>query len=486
MKKSEGILSNLSWKFAERITAQVVTTLVSIVLARLLDPSHYGVISIVTIFITLANTFVSDGFGSALIQKKNVDGVDYSSVLYFNVALSVVLYLILFFCAPLISMFYGEGYEILTPVLRVLGLRIILAAVNSVQSAYVSKKMIFKQFFISTLGATVASAVVGIYMAYAGYGVWALVAQYLVNTSVATIILVFTLKKRPLLVFSFSRIKELIGFGTKILTTNIVITLFNDCRSLIIGKLYSSQDLAFFDKGQQFPALIVNNINSSIKAVLFPKMANEQDDVNMIKQTAKISIRLGTYLMCPLMLGFLAVSETFVRVILTDKWIEAVPLLQIFCIFYLFQPIHSTNMQIIKAVGRGDIYLKNEIIKKVFEVITLIISVQISVKSIAIAMAFCSTSFIFINAWPNKKLIGYSIKEQLLDILPSLSIGIIMCAAVLLLGKISMPLVFKLCCQILLGMMIYVALSIVSKNKEYAIICGIIKEKLKKLDKKKK
>ncbi len=478
MKKNQ-LISNLSWKFAERISAQVVTFVVSIILARLLEPSDYGLISIVTIFITLANTFVSGGMGNALIQKKNADALDFSSILYFNIGFSVIIYAILFFAAPLISMFYGEEYALLTPVLRVLGLRIIIAGINSVQQAYVSKKMIFRKFFLSTLTGTILSAVVGITMAYCGFGVWALVAQYLTNTTVGTVFLAISLKKLPLLKFSIQRVQQLFGYGARILASSLLITVFEDIRSLIIGKLYTSSDLAYFDKGKQFPSLIVVNINSSIGAVLFPKMANEQNDLIRIKQTARTSIRFSSYIMSPMMLGLAAVATPFINVLLTDKWLPAVPLLQIFCVYYLFQPIHTANMQAIKAVGRSDIYLKVEIVKKVIELVTLLLVFWVSVDAIAISMAVLATLFIFVNSYPNKKLIDYSIKEQLKDILPGLLMAIAMATTVYAIGFLPLPDIALLVVQLLVGMMVYLLLSIVTKNQQFTYIKNTILRKNK-------
>lgn len=476
MRKND-LLNNLSWKFAERIAAQLVTVIVSIILARMLTPQDYGIIAIVTIFITFANVFVSDGFGSALIQKKEVDALDYSSVLYFNIIFSIVLYAILFFCAPLIASFYGDGYEILTPVLRVLGLRIIVSAVNSVQQAYVSRKMIFKKFFWSTLIGTVLSAVVGIGMAYSGFGVWALVGQYLTNTTVGTVTLAVSLRKKPILSFSFKRLKGMVGYGSKILGTSLLITGYQEIRALIIGKVYSSEDLAYYDKGRQFPNLIVTNINTSIGAVLFPKMAQEQDDKTRIREITRKSIRFSSYLMCPLMLGLAAVAEPFVKIVLTDKWLPCVTLLQIFCVVYLFQPIHTANMQAIKAIGRSDVYLKLEIIKKVIELVVLLIVMWISVEAIVVSMAILTMAFTFVNAYPNKKLLNYSFKQQMGDILPSVCMSLVMAVIVYFFGKIPMNAYISFGVQIILGMIVYFALSLITKNSELKYFINLIKKK---------
>ena len=478
MANKKGLINNLVWKFAERMAAQMVTMIVSVVLARLLDPSHYGTVAIVTIFITLANVFVSDGFGSALIQKKDADELDYSSVLYFNIVLSIFLYLILFFAAPFIADFYGEGYEILTPVFRVLGLRLIPAAINSVQHSYVSKNMIFKKFFLSTLSGTIISGVVGICMAYSGFGVWALVTQYLVSTTVSTVVLTFSIGNIFVLKFSLSRLKTLFSFGWKILCTALLITGYQELRALIIGKLYSSENLAYYDKGKQFPNLIVTNINVSIGAVLFPKLANQQDDMTALKQTTRNSIRFSSFVMSPMMLGFAAVAEPFVRLILTDKWLPCVPLLQLFCIFYLFQPIHTANMQAVKAMGRSDICLKLEIFRDIIQLIVLLVVMWISVEAIVISMAIMSTLFVFVNAYPNIKLLNYSIKEQLSDILPNVGMSLVMFICVYAVQFISSNNLITLIIQIAVGAVVYIALSVITKNNEFNLIKNMCLSKI--------
>lgn len=481
MANKKGLINNLVWKFAERMAAQMVTLIVSIVLARLLDPSHYGTVAIVTIFITLANVFVSDGFGSALIQKKDADELDFSSVLYFNIALSILLYLVLFFLAPIIAGFYGEGYEILTPVFRVLGLRLIPAAINSVQHAYVSKNMIFKKFFLSTLLGTIVSGIVGIWMAYSGFGVWALVAQYLVSTTVSTVVLMFSIGNIFVLDFSLSRLKTLFSFGWKILCTGLLITGYQELRALIIGKLYSSENLAYYDKGKQFPNLIVTNINVSIGAVLFPKLANQQDDIDALKQTTRNSIRFSSYIMSPMMLGLMAVADSFVSVVLTEKWLPCVPLLQLFCVFYLFQPIHTANTQAIKAMGRGNLVLKLELIRDVIQLAVLLVVMWVSVEAIVVSMATMSILFVFVNAYPNIKLMNYTIKEQLSDILPNVIMACAMFTCTYPLTYLPIHELSKLILQIFVGVGVYVLLSVITKNKEFHLITGMLFEKLKKL-----
>lgn len=478
MKNNKGTINNFLWKFSERIVAQFISLFVSIILARLLDPEHYGVISMVNIFIALANVFVSDGLGSALIQKKDADSLDYSSVLYCSIGLSIVFYFIIFCTAPYIALFYNNAYDSLVPVLRVMGLSLILASINSVQQAYVAKRMIFQKFFLATIIGTITSAIVGIVMAYCGFGVWALVAQSLVNQTINTIVLGISLHKKPVFAFSFTRIKTLFHFGSRILATGLLIQGYQELRALLIGKIYTSADLAYYDKGRSFPNLIVVNINASISAVLFPKIANSQDDLESVKNKTRQAIRFGSYLMAPVMLGLLAVSDSFVRVVLTEKWLPCVPLMRWFCIVYLFQPIHTANAQAIKGMGRSDITLKLEIVKKVLELVSLIIVMNISVPAIVISMAVLTTLFTFVNAYPNIKFLRYSFKEQLSDLLPGLLMGGGMLIAVLFVGTITLPHLLKLVLQIITGAIVYVVLSIISQNKEFRFICDYIRDNL--------
>lgn len=485
MSRKNGLLTNMFWKFSERISAQLISTIVSIILARILEPSHYGVISIVMIFITLANVFVSDGLGTSLVQKKDATKLDFFSVLYFNIAFSCVLYLIIFFAAPFISVFFGEGYEILTPVLRVLGIRIIFTAVNSVQHAYISKKMIFKKYFLSTLLGTIFSAIVGISMAYLGCGVWALVAQYMASTTVSTLVLYIVLNKKPKLMFSVKSLRELFPYGMCILGTKLLITGYMELRALIIGKIYSSKDLAYYDKGRQFPNLLVTNIDSTISTVLFPKMSNEQNDMEKVKFTTRNSIRYSSFVLCPMMLGLAAVAEPFVRLVLTEKWIECVPLLQLFCIVYLFQPIHSANMQAVKAIGRGDVYMKLEVLKKIIELLVLVIIVRRGVEAIVIGMALCTTLFTFVNAYPNKKLLNYNFREQIGDLLPSVVCSLIMFVFVFLINFCVLNDILKIILQFTSGILIYILTSALINNQIVKGIWRLIVHHLKNLNSKK-
>ncbi|MBQ7011685.1 MAG: lipopolysaccharide biosynthesis protein [Clostridia bacterium] len=468
------------WKFAERFSSQIVTFVVSMILANLLDPSDYGTVTLVMIFITFANVFVSDGLGSALIRKSNADALDYSSVLYFNVGLSVVLYAVLYVAAPWITLFFGEGYEELTPAIRVLGIRLIFSAINSVQQAYVSQQMIFRKFFVSTLAGVFVSAVVGIWLAYCGYGVWALVAQYLINTIIGTLVLAVVLGKRPLLRFSFSRLKQLLGFGFGVLGVNLLITSYREFRSFLIGKFYTPNDLAFYKKGAQFPDLLTTNINTTISAVLFPRFAQMKDDKVRIKKTAKRAVRLSFYLVAPLLFGLAAVAESFVTVFLTEKWLGCVPYIWIFCVNDIFYPIHSTNMQLLKVCGDTKTLVRLEFIKKAIELVLLLIVFRWGVVWIALAMATTSTLFTYLNCIPTKKNIGYAFSEQIKDVVSPLIMCFVMFGTVFFMGKLPLTRGLLLVLQVLVGVAVYVGLSLLTRNSEFFELLDMAKSFFKK------
>lgn len=478
---SNKVLLGLFWKVSERTLAQLVTFIVSIVLARILAPEDYGSISIITIFITIANVFVASGFGNALIQKKNFDNIDFSTVFYFNIVFSCFVYFIIYIMAPYIAMFYD--LSILTPTLRVLALKIILASINSVQQAYVSKHMMFKKFFLSTLIGTIISALIGVVIALFGGGVWALVVQQLCNAILDTIILWIIVKWRPLLKFDINRLKVLIKYGWKILATNLINTLYDNLKNLIIGKKYSSSDLAFYSKGKQFPEMIVTNINTSIGSVLFPAMALIQEDKKRLKESIRKSIKISSFLLFPLMAMLFVVADDFIVILLTDKWIFCIPYLRIACIYLATYPINTANLQALNAVGRSDYYLKLEIIKRGLGIVLILITIKRGVFWIAASDIIVSFFAIIVNTYPNKTILKYPLHEQLIDLIPNLVRSIITAAVLFLVGlklKVYIDfIIIRLILQLIIGASIYIILAVLTKSEEFKFIT----ENLKKINK---
>ena len=394
---SRSVLSNFIWRFLERSGAQIVQLVVSIVLARLLAPTDYGTIALMNVFISVLGIFVHCGLTSALIQKKDADDTDFSTVFYAQMLFCIVIYIILFISAPYIAQFYNDPQ--MTWMIRVLGLTLIIAGVKSIQTAYVSRNMQFKRFFFATLGGTIGAAFVGIGLAVAGFGAWALIGQSLFNNTVDTIILWVTVKWKPKRLFSFQRLKGLFSYSWKLLCSSLLDTVYNNLRSLIIGKVYSSKDLAFYNRGQSWPNLIIENVNSSIDSVLFPSMSASQSDRERVKMMTRRAIKTSTYVIAPLMMGLAFCGTPLVRLVLTEKWLFCVPFQVIFCITYMFYPIHTANLNAIKAMGRSDLFLKLEIIKKIVGLTALAITVPISVMAMGYSLLVTSVLSQIINSW---------------------------------------------------------------------------------------
>lgn len=476
--KIENIASNFIWRFAERCGAQLVSFLVSVVLARILAPEDYGTIALVTVFTAILQVFVDSGLGTALIQKKDADDLDFSSVFYFNFAMCLVLYAGMFIVAPYIAIFYED--MTLTPVIRVLSLTIVISGVKGIQQAYVSRNMLFKRFFFSTIGGTIFSAFLGIGLAFSGYGVWALVAQQLSNTMIDTLILWITVKWRPQKEFSLKRLRTLFSYGWKLLASSLLDTVYNNLRNLIIGKMYSSADLAYYNQGDKFPKIIVTNINTSIDSVLLPTMSNEQDDRKRIKSMTRRAIKTSTYVMAPLMMGLAFCAESIVKIVLTDKWLPCVPFLRLFCISYMFWPVHTANLNAIKAMGRSDWFLKLEIVKKIVGLFFLLSSMWFGVMAMAYSLLLSSILSQVINAWPNRQLLGYGYLEQVRDFAPGILLAVGMGIGVYFIGFLPLPTIITLVIQITAGAAIYIVASALLKLEEFEYLVGMIKTFLKK------
>ena len=479
-KKS--ITSNMFWRFAERVLAQLVAFIVSVVLARILDPEAYGTVALITVFTTILQVFVDSGLGNALIQKKDADNIDFSTVFFTNITFCSFLYLCIFLGAPLIASFYEDATMV--PYIRVLGLTVLISGVKNVQQAYVSRHMMFRKFFFSTLGGTITAGVVGVIMALNGAGVWALVAQQVINLSIDTLILWITVKWRPIRAFSWTRLKRLFSFGWKLLVSSLIDTVYKDLRQLIIGKVYTSEDLAFYNQGDKIPHLIVNNINTSIDSVLLPAMSNAQDEKAHLKNMTRRSIMVSTYIMAPLMIGLAAIGEPLINLLLTEKWLFAVPFMRIFCITYMFYPIHTANLNAIKALGRSDLFLILEILKKAIGLVAMISTMFISVMAMAYSLLFTCVLSQIINSWPNRKLLKYSYLEQIKDILPTLLLAGTMGGGIYFLQYLHLPDILTIIIQVVAGAIIYILGSKLFKLESYAYVKDIVKSFIKKRDKK--
>lgn len=467
------VISSLLWKFLERGGVLGVQFVLSVVLARLVSPADCGMIALLLVFVQIANVFIQSGFNTALIQKKDADDVDFSSILYLSLFVSLVLYLILFFAAPFFAEFYNQSS--LCPLLRVISITLFFGAVNSVQSAYVSKTMQFRRFFFSSMGAVVGSGIAGVVLAYLGFGVWALVVQQLANIFLTCVILWFTVKWRPKAVFSFSRVKVLFGFGWKLLCSGLLDTFFRNVYNLIIGRVYSSVQLGVFNRGQQFPQVIATNLDGSIQSVMLPTLSAHNDNVAEVKRITRRSISMSAYILMPCMFGLAAVAEPLVKILLTEKWLPCVPFLQLACVSYALYPIHTANLTGINALGRSDIFLKLEIVKKILIVVSLVVTIPLGIYAMAIGQVVTGFIATFINSYPNKKLMGYSYLEQCRDLFPAFAASLFMGICVWGLGFSGIPDIALLFVQIASGTLIYVLLSKVFRLEAFGYFVNTIR-----------
>ena len=470
------VFSNLIWRFSERIGAKLISVVVNLILARILAPELYGTVAIVLVFTEILQVFVESGFGTALIQKKDADDLDFSSVFFFNLAMSVLLYVLLFAFAPLISRLYGRPE--LLKIIRVVGLILIIAGVRNVQQAYVSRNMLFKRFFFSTLGGTVVSAVVGIFMAVKGFGVWAYVTQYLLNNLVGTLILWFTVKWRPVARFSLERLKGLFSYGWKLLVSSLLNIVSDKLRPLIIGYRFSPADLSFYNEGLLFPNLIVDNVNSSIDSVLLPALSQQQDSAEQVKTMTRRAIQISSYIMWPLMIGLFVCAEPLVSLLLGQDWLPCVPFVRIFSLYYALFPIHTANLNAIKAMGRSDIFLRLEIVKRVLDLVFVVSTVFIGVQAMAYGLLIQGVLCLFINSYPNRKLCGYAFSQQLRDIIPAFLLAAAMGLLVWLISLAGFGSLVTLILQVLTGAVFYIAASVILKLDTFNYLLGIVKPML--------
>lgn len=470
--------SGVIWKMAERMGSQIVSVIVGVILARLLTPEDYSVVAIVSIFFVFCNVFITGGLNTALIQKKDADELDYSTVLFVSLPISIILFLIMFYTAPFIARLYDK--DILVPVIRVMSLILIINAYQGVVSAKISNDLAFRKTFVSSLISIVVSAVVGIVMAYKGFGAWALVAQQMSSAIIGSVTLTIVSRIRFNISFSVKRLKGLLDYGWKIFVTSVISVVYDEIKPLIVGLKFSAVDLAYYNKGKSYPQLLNSSICDTISSVLFPVISKFQENKSGVLSIIRRFMGVSSYLIFPVLIGFSVLSDSFIIVVLTEKWLPISPYIKIFCISFLFNIIQTANLQAIRAIGRSDIILKLEIIKKTlfFIVIALFVYFSDSPYMLAVSGIICSLLATVINTYPNRKLIGYKYRYQLADILPNIMISIAMGLIVYCVGLLSIALLPKTVLQVVVGILSYVLLSIITRNGSFKYILNFIKEKI--------
>ena len=339
----------LGWKLLERFGVQGIQFVLQIILARILSPENYGTLSMMIVFVNLANVFIQSGFNTALVRKKEVDEEDYSSVFWASFAIATIIYIALFFMAPLIANFY-EMPDIVAP-FRTLGLMLFPGAINSIQIVKVRRELNFKKIFISSTIGNIVSGAIGIAMAYLGFGLWSLVSQTLLSITITSLVLFVAVRWRPRLVCNFKKLSVLLSFGWKLFVASIIDVLYQDLRTFVIGKKYDSVTLGYYNRGKQFPQFIINAINTSVQSVMLPVMAKDQDEKSKVKEIMRHSIIISAYIIFPMMTGLAAVASPLISILLTDKWLPAVPYMQIYCFTFAFYPVHTMPMYASEKAG---------------------------------------------------------------------------------------------------------------------------------------
>lgn len=471
-------VKGMGWSALENVTRLGITFVVSIVLARLLSPEEYGLIGILTIFIAIFNAIVDSGFTNALIRKQDATDTDYSTVFYTNLILSVVLAAVLFFCAKPISVFF-ERPELVS-LTQVMSSVVIINALSIVQRVRTTKAIDFKTQTKITFISSIGSGIIGIALAYMGYGVWALVGQQISNQFLTTLLFWFYNKWMPKLVFSWASFKEMWAFGSKLLASGLIDTAWKEVYQVVIGKCYSPATLGLYTRAKQFADLCSSNLTSVVQRVSYPVLSSIQDDRARLKGAYQRVIKTTMLPTFVLMLGMAACAGPMIYVLIGEQWLECVPMLQIICTYGMLYPLHALNLNMLQVQGRSDLFLKLEIIKKVIAVGPLLLGVFGDIYWMLSGTFFTGIISYYLNAYYSGPYLNYSIKEQVKDILPSLGVALAMAVPVYAMSFIPLNPFILLPLQIVVGAVITLVICEATKLPEYMELKGIVNSLIKK------
>lgn len=463
------------WSAVDRFSAQGIQFVFSILIARLLVPEDYGVVAMLGIFMAVSQTFIDSGFGTALIRKIDRTEEDFSTVFYFNIVVATLFYFALFFAAPAIANFYNT--PLLESITKVVALNLIINSLSGIHNAKLSIAIDFKSRAKISIVSTLLTGAVGLWMAYAGYGVWALVIQNLFSSAIRTVLLWVIVKWYPKLVFSWKSFKELFSFGSKLLASALLDTLYNNIYTLVIGKVFSSSTLGVYSKANALAQFPSSNITSVLQGVTFPVLSTIQNEDDRLADAYKRFLKIAAFVVFPLMIGLSAVADPFIRLVLTDKWGGAIYLLQIMCFWMMWYPIHAINLNILQVKGRSDYFLKLEIIKKIQGVIVLCVTVPMGIVAMCYGSLISSIISLVWNTHYTKKLIGYGFFAQMKDLLPIIVHALVMGLIVAIVVHFMPTLWLKLIVGVLTGIIYYIAGAYVMKFPEMDEIFIVLKIK---------
>lgn len=477
------VFTGFIWKFAERFLVQGVTFIISLIIARILEPEDYGILGIILVYTNIATVIVVNGLNAALIQNQNADETDFSTLFYISLIISIFVYLVIYLCSPLIASFYNQ--EKLKNYLRVLSLILPISSISSIQNAYIGRNMIFRKTFFSSFIASLISGIIGIILAIKGFGTWALIFQMIASQVFICLVQFFIVPWRPKLLFSFKKSIPLLKFGANSLGADLIGTIFNQLNSFILGKWYKPSDLAYYNRGASFPSLISGNVSTIISSVLFPAFSKKGSDLKVIKDTVRKSTQIYAYVLNPIYVGLFAVSHNMISVLLTDKWLPCVPYLCIICIANFLSTISPLDIIALKAIGRSDVVFKLEFIKKPIWLLFIIIASFINTYVLALVLVFSTLMEIIVNGIAIDKLISYSIKEKLIDWFKQIVPSLVMFIGIYFFKFFNINKIIILIIQILLGIAIYCLYSIVTKNECFFYLLNIIINKFIKKEQEK-
>lgn len=458
-------VKGVGWSFADSLGSQGITFIVGLVLARMLTPAEYGLIGIILIFVNIFNSIVNSGFSAALIRKKDATDDDYSTVFITNMAISVVLAIALFFSAPLIADFFNQPQ--LDALSKAMSCIVIINALGLVQFTILTKRIDFKTHTKISLIASISSGIIGIGMAFAGYGVWSLVGQQISRQLLNTLLLWLYNKWIPKMHFSTKSFKELFGFGWKLLVSSLIDVAWRDIYQVVIGKCYSAATLGHYTYANQYGSIFSSNLTTIIQRVSYPVLSSIQDDKDRMKQAYRRVIKVTMLVTFVFMLGLAAVAKPMILVLIGDQWLIAAMFLPIICLQMMLYPLHAINLNMLQVQGRSDLFLKLEIIKKAIAVIPLLLGIFIDIYWMLWGSVFAGMFAFYLNSYYSGKLLNYSTTDQVKDILPSFGIAAIMAIITYLVSLLPLSPFILLPLQIIIGAVITIVLCEIIKPEEY-------------------
>ncbi len=475
-------VNGVGWSAIDNVASAGITFLVGLALARLLSPSEFGILGMIAIFIAVANSIVDSGFSNALIRKTNAQAIDYNTVFIFNMVLSIFLYAILFLGAPFISRFFDEPQ--LIPITRVLGFILIINAFGIIQKTLLVKKVDFKTQTKISLISSVSSGVVGIGMAFSGFGVWSLVGQQLSRQLFNSSFLWIFNNWRPAIEFSMQSFKELFGFGSKLLVSGLIDTIYKNVYYLIIGKFYSAAQLGQYTRAEQFNSIFASNLTNVVQRVSYPVLSSIQDEPQRLKEAYRKVIKTTMLVSFACMLGLAAVAKPLILLLIGEKWLESVYYLQIICFAGMLYPLHAINLNILQVKGRSDLFLKLEIIKKCITIIPIVLGIFYGIEFLLWGSVFTSFLAYFLNSYYSAELINYPTWSQIKDIFPLLAISVCIAAIMWSFTLLSLSNTITLLLQFISGFSLFIFSYELIKLPEYFEIKNIVLAGINKIKKK--